>query len=436
MSESLRSKRLLSEDVRDHNLGLVLSQFSNKKALSRSYLARTTGLTPGSLTAFVEELERMGFLETLENADSKISEPGRRKRLLSICDTSYACAGFQLTQCSVRCVCESMSGKLLIDEERPISFKGHSVDEFASYIASWIEELLQEIEAHHFLGLPVVGVVIPGPVVDDHRTMYEAIDFHWDESVDICARIEYFLSISQCAMSNVHVLLFNDANCSLWADYINLCDNAVQQGCRAVPQNVLYMKADIGIGGAAVIGGKIYGGSKGMAIEPGHILIDPGGSLCECGRRGCLVTVAGPDVLIQQAGLEEEDRLNGRNSALQLLFDLENQGNQRVVKALSVADRFTSYVLYNLIMTFTPDKVILGGYLAQRVKSIVQQLSALSILSTSIEERVDYFARLVVPSQYPDEGEMTGLMIGLRNTVLSQAPRMSRDSSWKPIVNM
>jgi N-acetylglucosamine repressor len=47
-----------------------------------------------------------------------------------------------------------------------------------------------------------------------------------------------------------------------------------------------------GIGLGIMSGGTLLAGHSGMAGEIGHVVVDPGGSLCGCGNRGCLETVA------------------------------------------------------------------------------------------------------------------------------------------------
>ena len=42
-----------------------------------------------------------------------------------------------------------------------------------------------------------------------------------------------------------------------------------------------------GIGGGLVAGGKLQRGKHGFAGEYGHIVVDPDGPPCPCGRRGC-----------------------------------------------------------------------------------------------------------------------------------------------------
>lgn len=43
-----------------------------------------------------------------------------------------------------------------------------------------------------------------------------------------------------------------------------------------------------GVGGGLILDGKIWHGALGMASEPGHTVVYPGGLACKCGSRGCL----------------------------------------------------------------------------------------------------------------------------------------------------
>jgi glucokinase len=53
-------------------------------------------------------------------------------------------------------------------------------------------------------------------------------------------------------------------------------------------RNLLHVTLGTGVGGGLVIEGRLYRGSRGLAGEIGHIVIDPAGPRCGCGSRGCL----------------------------------------------------------------------------------------------------------------------------------------------------
>jgi glucokinase len=54
----------------------------------------------------------------------------------------------------------------------------------------------------------------------------------------------------------------------------------------------LYVGVGTGIGGGIVSGGRVLRGAHGFAGEIGHIIVEPGGTVCGCGNHGCWETVA------------------------------------------------------------------------------------------------------------------------------------------------
>ena len=66
----------------------------------------------------------------------------------------------------------------------------------------------------------------------------------------------------------------------------------------------LYLSGEVGIGGALVVDGTVFGGRHGWSGEIGHTVVDPAGPLCRCGSTGCLEQYAGKDALMRSAGLD------------------------------------------------------------------------------------------------------------------------------------
>jgi glucokinase len=57
--------------------------------------------------------------------------------------------------------------------------------------------------------------------------------------------------------------------------------------------DLLCVFAGSGVGGAFVLGGRLWAGAHGAAGEIGHMVVVDGGELCPCGRRGCMEAYAG-----------------------------------------------------------------------------------------------------------------------------------------------
>ncbi|WP_256918618.1 ROK family protein [Streptomyces hilarionis] len=66
--------------------------------------------------------------------------------------------------------------------------------------------------------------------------------------------------------------------------------------------DLLYLGVGTGVGGGIVLGGRLLPGPSRGSCEVGHLLVDRSGELCDCGRRGCVQSVAsGPAVLRRAA---------------------------------------------------------------------------------------------------------------------------------------
>jgi len=55
-----------------------------------------------------------------------------------------------------------------------------------------------------------------------------------------------------------------------------------------------------GVGGGWILYGKPWRGTAGMAGEIGHMVVDPNGPFCLCGKRGCLERLASGPYIAQQ----------------------------------------------------------------------------------------------------------------------------------------
>jgi glucokinase len=81
------------------------------------------------------------------------------------------------------------------------------------------------------------------------------------------------------ARLGVAVRVDNDASCAAWGER--------QAGASRGYDDVILATLGTGIGGGIVSGGRLLRGTNGFAGEIGHMVVDPDGPPCPCGRRGC-----------------------------------------------------------------------------------------------------------------------------------------------------
>ncbi|HEX7974214.1 MAG TPA: ROK family protein, partial [Anaerolineales bacterium] len=64
---------------------------------------------------------------------------------------------------------------------------------------------------------------------------------------------------------------------------------------------LVYVLVSTGIGSGIIVDGQIYRGETGKAGEFGHVIVEPGGALCVCGKRGCLEAMAAAPAILMSA---------------------------------------------------------------------------------------------------------------------------------------
>ncbi|MFD1427363.1 glucokinase [Kroppenstedtia sanguinis] len=125
-----------------------------------------------------------------------------------------------------------------------------------------------------------------------------------------------------------------------------------------------------GVGGSIITNGKLVRGHLGAAGELGHMILIPEGRRCPCGNRGCLEA--------HVSGVAIESLYQERYSVAkkgQLIFKeaLENDPHALAVVEHYLMDLTTG--LTSLVNIFNPEKVILGGGVAQSLLPYMERLT-------------------------------------------------------------
>ena len=102
---------------------------------------------------------------------------------------------------------------------------------------------------------------------------------------------------------NIAALFSDYLDCPIHAENESHCGALAEMtwGAAIGEKDFVLIKFDLGVGGAIVRDGVVQRGFTGSAAEFGHLVLDPNGTLCRCGNRGCLQTFVGGYHLIRHA---------------------------------------------------------------------------------------------------------------------------------------
>lgn len=114
-----------------------------------------------------------------------------------------------------------------------------------------------------------------------------------------------------------------------------------------------------GVGGALVLDGHLHTGSSGLALEVGHLTVNPEGRPCHCGSRGCLDVEADPLAFLTAAGRAPDPGGSLLEQARGLLTEAKDDPDVRAATALLI-DRL-GLGLAGLVNILNPDRIVLGG---------------------------------------------------------------------------
>ena len=134
-------------------------------------------------------------------------------------------------------------------------------------------------------------------------------------------------------------------------------------------EHVLMVTLGTGVGGGIVLGGKLYGGTRGIAGELGHFTLYQDGMPCPCGKRGCFESYASTTALIRLVKESTGETLSGRE-----IFARAKTGEAALLAAL---DRWIDDIaagLSGLVHIFNPQLIVIGGGVCAQEELLMKPL--------------------------------------------------------------
>lgn len=171
---------------------------------------------------------------------------------------------------------------------------------------------------------------------------------------------------------NIPVFLDNDANVATLGEHMF--------GAGKETENMLYVTVSTGVGGGAIINGKIFRGNTNNALEIGHTTIDIDGPKCNCGNNGCIEAYSSGTAI---ARLANEAVQRGENTSLsnydiitaKEVFVEAEKGDSVAKAVLDLSLDYLGVLIANLITTFDPEMIVIGGGVSMAGKVVFDKVN-------------------------------------------------------------
>ncbi|WP_263121097.1 ROK family transcriptional regulator [Cellulomonas sp. RIT-PI-Y] len=247
--------------------------------LARADVARRTGLSAQTVTNVARRLLDLGLV--VEEGATARSGPGRPGTLLRLNPWGRYAVGVHLDPATMTFVLLDLSGEVVARAQRPTPVP-EDPEVVLDGLVEEIEGLLSgaDVARDRVLG---VGIATPGPIDRERGVVLDPPHLPGWHDVPLRDAV--------AERTGLRVLLDKDviaaASAHLWDP-------------REHASDFVFFYLGTGVAVSLAVRGEVVRGESGNAGESGHLVVDPGGAPCWCGKRGCLGAVLRAEALVQQ----------------------------------------------------------------------------------------------------------------------------------------
>ncbi|BBJ28424.1 ROK family transcriptional regulator [Athalassotoga saccharophila] len=318
------------------NKQMILRYLIENGPTSRAELAKYTKLTPSTVSRIVSDLFADGLIEEIGYSE-KIGI-GRKPIDISVTSKFVSSVIF-----NVGVEQTTVAIGFLNKEIKSIKkFHTGSLKSFISEVNDTIDYLEKKFPLNEFT---YIVFAFPGIVNTEMARIIYAPNLNW-KNVDLKEMINH----------KYKIMADNEANLSVLAESL-FADDARKS------ENLFFLYISQGIGGGAMINHKILRGSGFAGGEVGHITVEARSEIkCHCGNYGCLERYASlvlPVIEYEKYG----KKLRGRTYTEKFsdLVELYIKSEKKAIDALEGFIYYLSIGILNIINTFDPELIIIGG---------------------------------------------------------------------------
>ncbi len=312
----------------------------HNKAVSRVDLSNALSLTKAGISVLVSNMLKNNLIIETGLLNTNSTSVGKKKIAIDINATAGLTIGLFINEEFIFGGLADLRGNVQYVCE-PFPIVKHDKERIILTLLECIEEILEQTQSRKVLG---IGIAC-NPNIQDVLRNFKSLQ----KSVSQKTNLPVVISGSPKALGTAQM------------DYSS-----------SVPDNYfLLVEIDSSMNVALFLNGEIYAGEHGKAGSLNHMVIDPNGPTCKCGRRGCLNTIVSTEYIMHQV------RNNFSKEKFPVLYDLlggnidqlnysalmlaSSQGDKGAKALENEADERFLQVLLNLVSILDPKRCYLHG---------------------------------------------------------------------------
>lgn len=216
------------------------------------------------------------------------------------------------------------------------------IEQFVEEVSSGILNLVSQLRVD-FPNVLFKGIGIGAPNANPYRgTIENAPNLSWKGIVPIAAMFK--------EKAKVECKITNDAKAAAIGEHIF--------GSAKGMKDFIVITLGTGLGSGIIANGEVIYGYDGFAGELGHVIINPGGRLCGCGRHGCLETYCSATglVITYKELKPNSDGIDAKAIAMRA-----SEGEKEAIEAFRLTGEVLGFALANSVAYTSPQAIFLFG---------------------------------------------------------------------------
>jgi predicted NBD/HSP70 family sugar kinase len=326
-------------------LGPALELVHTGRAPTRAVLTAELGVTRATAGAVAAELEALGLIRVDARPGAAAGSQGRPSHRLEVAEDGPVALAAQVHADGFRAALVGLGGRIVATAP-----SCETVDADPAKVLGAVVETGAELLRETGRRCVGAGLAVPSAVAEPDGLALNPLHLAWPAGAPV-RRI--FAERVRAAGIEGPAFAANDVNLAALAEH----RHGAGRGSRDL---LCVATGHRGVGGALVLDGRLHTGSSGLALEVGHLTVNPEGRPCYCGSRGCLDVEADPLAFLTAAGRDpgpEVSLLQQANDLIRTRYD-HDPSVRTATEAL--IDRL-GLGLAGLVNILNPDRIILGG---------------------------------------------------------------------------